>query len=211
MRGSSNVGQSLFQEIGGGSSPTSSLKVYPCKFSDIRHIFEQFHYKGGHMGGGISLCLALADKGKIVGGCVVGKLRHDKAYSKGGKKMLELRRMALLDECPKNTESYFLSKVIWYLKKNTDINEVISYSDLSVGHKGTIYKAANFKLIGRTAPSKHVFWNGIRYHPRSLTIERPYSYKLREAVKNGEATIETGEPKLIFSYTIRQTPLSPET
>lgn len=196
--------QSLFQEMGGGSNPTFSLKVYPCKFSDIRHIFENFHYKKGHMGGGISLCLALMDKDKIIGGCVVGKLRHDKAYSKGDKKVLELRRMALLDEAPKNTESYFLSKVIWYLRKNTDVDEVISYSDLSVGHKGTIYKAANFKLIGETAPSKHVFWNGVRYHPRSLTIERPYSYKLREAVKIGEAKVETGEPKLIFSYCINR-------
>lgn len=77
---------------------------------------------------------------------------------------------------------------------------VISYSDLSVGHKGTIYKAANFKLIGKTAPSKHVFWNGKRYHPRSLTIDRPYSYKMRAGLETGETQIIIGKPKLIYEY-----------
>ncbi len=46
-------------------------------------------------------------------------------------------------------------------------------------------------------------WNGKRYHCRSLTIDRPYSYKLREAIKTGEAKILTGEPKLLYKYQIR--------
>ena len=195
----------LFHNVDGGSSPTfSHMKVYECKFKDIRHIFEQYHYKSGHMGGGISWCLSLMKDFEIIGGVVIGKPRHEKKYSKDGEiKVVELRRMACLDECPKNTESYFLGKVHWWLKKNTDIEKVISYSDLSVGHVGTIYKASNYKLIGKTAPSKHVFWEGKRYHPRSLTIDRPYSYRLREAIKDGSATIETGEPKLIYEYKLR--------
>ena len=197
------VTQSLFQERKGGAIPTSPLcfRVVRCKFSDIRDIFETYHYKGGHMGGGISFCLALIQDDschEIVGGVVIGKPRHQNKYPDS----VEIRRMACLDECPKNTESYFLSKVIWYIKKNTNIKRIISYSDQSVGHIGTIYKAANFKLVGKTAPSKHVFWNGVRYHPRSLTIERPYSHKMREAIKSGEAIIETGKPKLIFEYLI---------
>jgi len=156
------------------------------------------------MGGGISHCLALMDKERVVGGVVVGKPRHEKVYSNNGAvNVVELRRMALLDECPKNTESYFLAKTHWWLKKNTEIEKVISYSDLSVGHVGTIYKAAGYTLTGKTAKSKHVFWKGKRYHPRSLTIDRPYSYKLREAVKTGEATIEIGEPKLVFEIKIQ--------
>lgn len=110
--------------------------------------------------------------------------------------------MACLDECPKNTESWFLSKIIWFVRKNTDFKSVLSYSDKSVGHKGTIYRAENFQFIGETSESKHVFWNGVRYHPRSLTIDRPYSYKLRDAIKNGEAILETGLPKNIWYYKI---------
>ena len=196
---------SLFHRDNGGSTPTYPLKyrVVKCGFNEIRHIFEEFHYKGGHMGGGISFCLALIQEDachEIIGGAVIGKPRHEKKYEGS----VEIRRMACLDECPKNTESYFLSKIIWYIKKNTEFNSVISYADTSVGHKGTIYKAANFKLIGQTAESKHVFWNGVRYHPRSLTVERPYSHRLREAVITGEAVIETGTPKNIYLYQLKK-------
>jgi hypothetical protein len=115
---------------------------------------------------------------------------------------LEIRRMACLEEAPKNTESYFLAKIIWKLRKDKACDRVLSYSDGSVGHVGTIYKAANFKCVGNTGPSVHVFWKGVRYHPRSLTIERPYSHRLREAVKTGEATIETMKPKSVWIYDI---------
>lgn len=199
------VEQLSFLSTDGGSIPTSSLqsmRVKECMFEDISHIFRDYHYKRDNMGGGIMLCLSLVWNCTIIGGVVVGKLRHDAAYSTDKRKCIELRRMACIDDAPKNTESYFLSKVIWFLRKHTDIDEVISYSDLSVGHVGTIYKAANFKLLGETAPSKHVFWKGKRYHPRSLTIDRAYSYQLREALKNGEATVEIGKPKLIYSYKI---------
>jgi len=175
-----------------------------CEFKRIRWIFEKYHYKGGHIGGGISFCFALVDGLNVVGGAVIGKPRHNKKYSEDGKYVvLEIRRMALIGSCPKNSASYFLSKIIWYLRKHTNTNKVLSYADLSVGHTGTIYKAANFELAGFTSPSKHVFWRGVRYHPRSLTIDRPYSYKLREAVKTGEATIEEGKPKAIYIYNIR--------
>ena len=108
------------------------------------------------MGGGISWCLGAYYKDNVLAGVVIGKARHDKKYSKE-LKCVEIRRMACVDELPKNSESWLLGKTLWWLKKNTDIKRVISYSDKSVGHKGTIYKASNFKLIGETSPSKHVF------------------------------------------------------
>ena len=179
--------------------------ITTCRFRDISPIFEKYHYKGKHMGGGVSFHLALMWGDVVVGGATIGKTRHDKKYSENGaRSVLEIRRMALLDECPYNSESYFLSKIIRYIKTNTDVDAVISYADMSVGHVGTIYKASNFKLIGHTAPSKHVFWKGVRYHPRSLTIDRPYSYVMREAVKTGEAIITTGEPKSIYWFDIKR-------
>ncbi len=197
------VAQSPDQVAGGGALPTSALQKYrveECKFKDIRHIFEEFHYKKGHMGGGISLCLRLVLEGRTVGGAVIGKPRHGKKYSGS----LEIRRMALLDECPKNSESWFLGKIVWWIKKHTDATSVLSYADASVGHRGTIYSASNFKMVGHTAPSIHVFWNNVRYHPRSLTIERPYSHLLRAAVEKGEAKIERGEPKSVWIYKINR-------
>lgn len=58
----------------------------------------------------------------------------------------------------------------------------------------------NFKLIGQTAESKHIFWKGKRYHPRSLTIDRPYSKRLNEAVSDGSAVIQQGQAKNVYAY-----------
>jgi len=175
---------------------TCSLRT--CKFADIRHIFEEFHYKKGAMGGGISVCFAMFIDNVLVGGSVLGKPRHEKKY----KKCIDIRRMACLDSAPCNSESWFLSQIIKWCGSNTDYNFVLSYSDKTVGHQGTIYKASNFKEIGETTPTKFVEWKDRIYHPRSLSIDRPYSYKLRDAVKNGEALVKTGLPKKIWLYEI---------
>ena len=194
--------QLVFQLEDGGSIPTSPLQyiVKECRFKDIRYLLEMYHYKGGHMGGGISFCLSLSSVFDIVGGAVIGLPRHSAHYPDS----MDIRRLVLSPVCPKNTASYFLSKIIWHIKNNTKVSTVLSYADLSVGHIGIIYKAANFRLVGYTSCTKHIFWNGVRYHPRSLTIERPYSHKLREAVKQGSARIETGKPKAIYVYKINR-------
>ena len=167
-----------------------------CSFSDIRHIFEDFHYKKGHMGGGISVCFAMIHKGELVGGSVLGKPRHENKY----KNCIDIRRMACLDEAPFNSESWFLGSIIKYLIANTNYDNVLSYSDLTQGHIGTIYKATNFTEAGKTSPTKYVEWRGKIYHMRSLTIDRPYSYEMREDVKTGKAVVKTGEPKIIWLY-----------
>ena len=167
-----------------------------CNFSDIRHIFEGFHYRKGHMGGGISQCFAMLLNNELVGGSVLGKPRHENKY----KNCIDIRRMACLDDAPFNSESWFLGSIIKYLISNTKYDNVLSYSDLTQGHIGTIYKATNFTEAGKTTPTKYVEWNGKTYHPRSLTIDRPYSYEMRQAVKDGKASVKTGQPKIIWLY-----------
>jgi hypothetical protein len=58
------------------------------------------------------------------------------------------------------------------------------------------------KEIGETSPTKYVDWKGKIYHPRSITIERDYSYKLRDALKTGEAVLKTGLPKKIWMFNL---------
>ena len=103
-----------------------------CNFSDIRHIFEDFHYRKGHMGGGISVCFAMIMNNELVGGSVIGKPRHESKYNN----CIDIRRMACLDEAPHNSESWFLGSIIKWLIANTDYDNVLSYSDLTQGHIG---------------------------------------------------------------------------
>lgn len=152
------------------------------------------------MGGGISICFAMLVNNEVVGGSVLGKPRHEKKYPN----CIDIRRMACLDNSPSNSESYFLGQIIKWVTCNTNYEYVLSYSDMTVGHVGTIYKAANFKNIGETTPTKYVEWNGKTYHPRSLSIERDYSYKMRDAIIIGEAILKTGLAKNIWVYEINK-------
>lgn len=197
--------QMSFQIEDGGSIPTSplQLKIYPCHWGNISWLFKEYHYKSDNMGGDISYCFYHKYDGSIWGAAALGPPRHNNKYSENGKyKILDLRRLVCKDEAPKNTESYFLSKIIWWIKKYALADAILTYADETFGHKGIIYKAANFKFIGKTSVSKHIVYKDKMYHMRSLTIERPYSYKLRQAVKDGEAMIITGKPKNIFIYWI---------
>jgi len=148
------------------------------------------------MGGGISVCFAMLMNNELVGGSVLGKPRHEDKYEN----CIDIRRMACLDEAPHNSESWFLGSIAKYLIANTDYDTVLSYSDLTQGHVGTIYKAANYHYMGKTSPTKYVEWKGKTYHMRSLTIDRPYSYEMRKAVTDGTAVVKTGEPKIIWMY-----------
>ena len=169
-----------------------------CTYHDISGIFREFHYKKDAMGGGISVCFAMLIDHQLQGGAVLGKPRHEHKYPN----CVDIRRMACHDNAPKNSESWFLSQVIRWIASNTDHAHVLSYSDTTVGHYGTIYKAANFRQIGTTDATQFVEWNGRTYHPRSISIDRPYSYQLREALKSGEAVLHTGLPKIVWLYTI---------
>ena len=117
----------------------SKCELQYCKFTDIKHILKDYHYKGDSMGGGISICFAMLLNNTLVGGSVLGKPRHENVYVSH----IDIRRMACVDESPKNSESWFLGQIIDYIKRNTKYNAVLSYSDLTQGHDGTIYKASN--------------------------------------------------------------------
>lgn len=67
-----------------------------------------------------------------------------------GKNILELRRMAISPEAPKNTASRMVSVMVRLIRKKfPDITRLISYQDTEV-HTGTIYKASGWKSKAET-------------------------------------------------------------
>lgn len=56
----------------------------------------------------------------------------------------DLQRFVLVDEAPKNSESWFLVRALRMFKKHKpDLWAVTSYADTGYGHRGTIYQATN--------------------------------------------------------------------
>ena len=75
---------------------------------------------------------------------------------KDGWLLLELRRMAICEQAPKNTASRMLSWMRKDISKRfPEIIRLISYQDTGV-HLGTIYKASGWKLVNTM--SKEVDW-----------------------------------------------------
>lgn len=67
-----------------------------------------------------------------------------------GDDVLELRRLAISDKCPKYTATWMISKMIKDIKvRFPNIKTLISYQDTDV-HLGTIYKASNWVIGGKT-------------------------------------------------------------
>jgi hypothetical protein len=85
--------------------------------------------------------------------------------------VLELTRLWLIDEAPKNSESYFLGKTFHWLRKNTDVKVLISYSDPMQGHLGVIYQSTNWLYQGNNTMLVKGYLhsiNGEIMHPRSV-------------------------------------------
>ena len=72
-------------------------------------------------------------------------------------KLVELRRLYVVDGTPRNTESFFIGYTLRWLKRNTPVEKVITYADPKQGHSGGIYKATNFVYIGETKTGKKRF------------------------------------------------------
>lgn len=144
---------------------------------------------------------------ELVGVCVytrpAGISAANKYYPKNPDKCLELRRLCLIDDTPKNAESYFVSRTLKFLKQKTDWEFVISYADPEQGHSGVIYRAANFKYEGVTAMGSKLEVDGEIKHIRSLTMtDRPYGYELSRRYKAGDENVKIikTEGKHIYTY-----------
>ena len=73
--------------------------------------------------------------------------------------LFELSRLCLEPEIQKeehNLASWFVSRAIRQLRKDTQVKVILSYADADF-HNGTVYKACNFDYYGLSAPKKD-FW-----------------------------------------------------
>lgn len=68
------------------------------------------------------------------------------------RKVISLSRVALLPEEPTNAESLFIGAMLRSLNKAGRWVAAVTSADESQGHEGIIYKATNWRYLGRTKP-----------------------------------------------------------
>jgi len=123
---------------------------------------------------------------------------------------IELRRLCLIDDTPKNTESYFIAQTLRWLGKHTTYKQVVSFADPNHGHAGTIYKASNFLYDGREKNDnpRIVQYGEKQIHLRQMYQKTGGSYsedakRIQAAVASGEAQVIKQEQKHRYLYNLR--------
>jgi hypothetical protein len=82
-------------------------------------------------------------------------------------KVRELHRLAIIDDTPKNTESWFISRVLKKLREDRpDLWGIVSFADTTIKHNGTIYQATNAIFYGKSAKSTFYLDGDRLRHPR---------------------------------------------
>lgn len=173
-----------------------------------KNIIEVWHYSKSINGLRISYCFGLFDKDVLIGAMIFGKpamCNQYKKYVAVENDLLELRRLACIDNTPKNTESFFIGHCLRWLKKNTDIKCILSYADANYGHSGIIYKASNFKYLGLTSPGRIISYDGKKYHDKAIRTKyngklKPFAKRLKIALENNTAVYIKQLPKHIYVY-----------
>lgn len=155
----------------GYEAPSKGIKIVVCKKSEADPIIINHHYSHKVTKNSF-LSFLVYYYGKVSGALQVGY--GTKPKSKGQYNSNEVRefdRMWLSDDMPKFSETITISLLHHYLRKvHPEIKHLISYADNSddVGNKGTIYKAANYRLIGKIKSDFYILESGERVHPITM-------------------------------------------
>lgn len=151
-------------------SENTGLQVRRAEPLEARLFVEQHHYAKGVSRGSIKY--GLYKDGNLVGVCAFGIPTSEatRATVFGNElrdSVMELHRLAILDDMPTNTGSWFIARALRELKKDRPItNAVLSYSDPTEGHLGVVYQACNALYLGVTqAAISFIDTNG-RLRPR---------------------------------------------
>lgn len=176
--------------------------------SETSDFIKQWHYSKSSRSQQQKHVFKLVDKSdRLVGVAIYGNpmSRH---YDSS--ETIELRRLCLIDNTPKNTESFFIAKTLKWLEKNTKYVNVVSFADPNHGHSGTIYKASNFMYDGleNNGNPRVVQYGDKTIHLRQMYAKKDGQYEnqaleIQAAVKSGEAQVVKQEKKHRYLYYFR--------
>ena len=155
----------------GYEAPTKDIQIMVCDKKEADAIIIANHYSHKATKNSF-LSFLVYYKDKVAGALQVGYgIRPKKKGTLNPDEVREFDRMWLSDEMPKYSETITLSLLHHYLRKvHPEVKYLISYADNSsdVGNEGTIYKAANYKLIDKVKSDFYILESGERVHPVTM-------------------------------------------
>ena len=159
----------LFGFTIGYECPSKEIRIIVCDKCQADSIIVKNHYSSKPTKNSF-LSLLVYYKNKVHGALQLGYgIRPKIKGNYNSNEVREFDRMWLSDDMPKYSETITLSLLHKFLRNAySEIKYLISYSDTSVGNNGTIYKAANYKLIDSIKADFYILENGERVHPVTM-------------------------------------------
>lgn len=153
----------------GYECPDKGISIIECEKREADSIIVPHHYSH-KVTKNSCLSMLVTYNGKVHGALQMGygirpKIKGE--YDTDSTR--EFDRMWLSDDMPKYSETIVLSLFHRYLREaHPEVKHLISYADTSAGNKGTIYKAANYKLIDELEADFYILPDGERVHPVTM-------------------------------------------
>jgi len=173
----------------------NQITISKCCAKDYKILLTKYHYLPTAGRGGIAYGAYLGST--LIAVCIFSNLLRQNVDHR--KNVCELSRLCIHPGYQKkNFASWFISRCI----KLSNYSIFISYADTTFDHDGSVYKAANFKYVGKVAPD---YWymsaDGWIMHKKTL-YNRAVTNSMTEkeyATANGYTKI-WGKEKLKFEY-----------
>jgi hypothetical protein len=153
----------LFHAGDGGSTPTSALqlRLYRVRHGEARALNRLWHSRLPRVGAGSRACYAAEFDGLYYAVAIwsrpVARLLPQWEW-------LELQRLAIAPDAPKNTASRLLGVMARLIRRDFPrVVRLVSYQDVDV-HTGAIYKAAGWTM---TKKVRFADWNHKTRHCRA--------------------------------------------
>ena len=126
----------------------ASCQVMAVERCDVDNMIRR-HYIGKWPG--VCVLILAMKRADTFLGVIVFALPPRETSKRYAAQTWELARLWLDDSVPQNAETWLIGRAVRYIRQHHKaVQALVSYADPSVGHAGTIYKAANWIADGRT-------------------------------------------------------------
>jgi len=182
--------------------------VEPVGATQAREFIRQWHYSGYCPPGRYYFGLVEREGNTIHGVAVFGRppgAKTAKCYNPAApERIIELRRLACIDNTPKNVESFLIGACLRELKSSGAYDACLSMADPSWGHSGVIYQASNFRYLGHEAGhgTRYFIIDGKRLHAKTAYDVYGFSGYNQLAATLGGDRVEMviPPPKHVYLY-----------
>lgn len=159
-----------------------------------RNIVKQYHYSGKVVSNSkLHLGVFSNETDELVGALQYGPcMNGNKTALRFSPEipMFELNRMVMVDDEPRNAESMALSLCNKWLKENTNLSYILSFSDGKENNCGYIYQANNWKYLGYLLSDSFYDLDGEIKHNVTVWHQYKEKHELRDTHTTDEILCE---------------------